>query len=303
MELRYRVAVMDNEPLIRRGMKISLEKEGISTRIATSVSQLIDIVENDHFDASVIDIRMSRSGTEGLDAVKVLRKIHPAMYIEVLTAFREYEDEAYSKGADLVVFKAQRSSRIQSAKRIRYGIMRKRLFLLSTILGIKPSRLLKLVDVRHIRTGQTVMEAEILSKFAKQYFDILDQRGKDFGLNNRRVKELKKDLGQIVLDTILHEESSENVDVFDGVIEDPGLETDENYIAYLSQLERLLREYGDTEIFVAFVDGKFVGAYASDELLQKALERIQPNKTVFIKKLEANEPRIDLYRPKRVVVT
>ena len=95
MRLTPRVVLMDDETQIRRPFKRLLAKEGLDARIARSPAELIRIVSEDHFDAAIVDIRMSKTGTEGLSVISTLREMSPDMYVEALTAFGEFREEAF----------------------------------------------------------------------------------------------------------------------------------------------------------------------------------------------------------------
>jgi CheY-like chemotaxis protein len=306
MELKYRVAIMDDEPVIRRGIKNDLNRSGIYARIASSTNQLMNIVRSDHFDAGVIDIKMSKEGTEGLDAVEEIRRIRPGMYIEVLTAFKEFKNEAYSRGADLVLIKAEKKKDgAEEARRIKTGIISKRWSQLSKIIGIDiPDAKKRFDGIDFYNAGWATIGAEIFSKFALQFFSTLNVDNKDLGLSDQAMQELKRSIGQTMIDIVLDKpgKAEKEIKMFeDQLLIDPSLESDENFIAFMEQKDKLRIEFGTKNIFVAFIDGKLCRASPDEDKLCREIDQQFPKKAAFVKKLDSVEKELDLHRPKRVL--
>lgn len=144
MKVTPRVLLMDDEVVFRRSFQRVLQREGLDVRIATSVLHLVKLANKDHYDAGIIDIRMTEGGSEGLEATQQLRKMQPEMYLEVITAYEEYESPALEMGADAVFIKPKGTKSPEAAQRIRRGILKKRLECLAKAAGMDSQELLDL---------------------------------------------------------------------------------------------------------------------------------------------------------------
>ena len=125
-DLKPYVVIMDDDVDLRRSFRDMLKKEQLNVRIARSKAELSKIVASAHYDAAILDIRMSPGGHEGLDAIKEIKDQHPGIYIEVHTGYKDYVSSALSLGADHVLIKPEGYGP-EAAERIKRGIISKRL--------------------------------------------------------------------------------------------------------------------------------------------------------------------------------
>jgi serine/threonine-protein kinase PknK len=88
-----RVALADDDVLLREGLASLLERSGLDVvgQVGTG-SELIELVREHRPDLAVIDIRMPPTHTtEGLDAARVIREQFPGVAVLVLSAHVELE--------------------------------------------------------------------------------------------------------------------------------------------------------------------------------------------------------------------
>jgi serine/threonine-protein kinase PknK len=92
-ETRIRVALADDDVLLREGLASLLERSGFSVLGQSGdASQLIALVRKRKPELVIVDIRMPPDhSTEGLDAARVIRAEFPGIAILVLSAHVEVE--------------------------------------------------------------------------------------------------------------------------------------------------------------------------------------------------------------------
>jgi DNA-binding NarL/FixJ family response regulator len=88
-----RVAVADDDVLLREGLASLLERSGFTVLgTAGDGAELLELVRRDTPDLVVVDIRMPpEHTTEGLDAADVIRKEYPETAVVLLSAHVEVE--------------------------------------------------------------------------------------------------------------------------------------------------------------------------------------------------------------------
>ena len=102
--MTYQVLVVDDDPLIRKGLKFNLEKEGYSVLLATNASAALEQASLQRIDVAIIDIGLP--GEDGLSLCKRLKADYNLPII-FLTARRRDLDEivGLEVGADDYVTK------------------------------------------------------------------------------------------------------------------------------------------------------------------------------------------------------
>lgn len=92
-EARIRVALADDDVLLREGLASLLERSGFAVSGQSGdASQLMELVRKEEPELVVVDIRMPPShSTEGLDAARVIRAEFPGIAILVLSAHVEVD--------------------------------------------------------------------------------------------------------------------------------------------------------------------------------------------------------------------
>jgi len=292
MKLVHRVVIMENEVALRALFKTELEKEGLEVRIAQSVRRLTDLVMNDRFDATVIDIRMSPVGTEGLDAIKQIRGIRPDLYIEVQTAFKQYVKSAREAGADRIFIKPEGSGP-GSATRIKNSILEKKLEFLDNVAG---SNLRS--SVRRHKNGDqdsawAVVNASVLADCFNETRYFFDSKSQDYDISREKAEELTRELIAFIATHLIGGRMHPlNMRVAQDLLED------ENYRAYAEQKHQLEKQYLNQ--YVALVHGCLVHSDTNIEELHRKLDKSYPHEPAFIKKISVQERTINLSIPRGV---
>ncbi|HTE51535.1 MAG TPA: response regulator [Kofleriaceae bacterium] len=104
-----RVLVVDDDPLIQRVSRLTLERAGFEVVVASSLAGAIAQLEAGALDAALLDYFLGVDEC-GCDLIAPLRARHPAIRVVVMSglgALAELIGHAHAAGADLVVSKAQ----------------------------------------------------------------------------------------------------------------------------------------------------------------------------------------------------
>src|SRR5438067_4759366 len=106
-----RVIAADDQPDVLEALRLLLKREGIAMVPATSPAGVISALEQEDFDAALLDLNYARdttSGVEGLDLLTSLRSSDPTLPVIVMTAWGTVEgaEEAMRRGARGYVQKA-----------------------------------------------------------------------------------------------------------------------------------------------------------------------------------------------------
>jgi ActR/RegA family two-component response regulator len=296
MKLMPRVLLMDDEVVFRQSFKQVLQRQGLDVRIATSVPHLIKMAKEDRYDAGIIDIRMTEGGSEGLGAIQQLVGMQPEMYVEVITAYEEYVSAALKMGADAVFIKPGGTDGADAAKRVRMGILKKRLNFLGKVAGVDWQELL---DARLLDEGSqsawAAVKASILADCILQMDSFLESIAETHRFDRHVVGMLRRDLAEFLVTRVVETQVQPTRR---GIPIAPELVDDVNFKEYINSRDVLRRDYLGQ--YVAFVDGKLVEAdFEKRELLRKVNEGYG-SKAAFIKKITAEERTVVFRRPKRV---
>ncbi|MGW7684434.1 response regulator transcription factor [Kribbella sp. NPDC054772] len=91
--VRTRVAIADDDVLLREGLASLLERSGFAVLgTAGDGAELLELVRGQGPDLVIVDIRMPpEHATEGLDAADVIRREHPETAVVLLSAHVEVE--------------------------------------------------------------------------------------------------------------------------------------------------------------------------------------------------------------------
>ena len=97
--------LVDDDALFLRTLQHSLQKRGIETAIASSMSDALTVVGSRPLDFALIDLRLGSQS--GLDLIGPLRRTHPQMRIVLVTGYASVATavEAIKRGADNYVLK------------------------------------------------------------------------------------------------------------------------------------------------------------------------------------------------------
>ena len=89
MEAKPRVLVVDDEPGIRTSMRLLLKKEFDVTAADSGFKAVELIQQGENFDVATLDIKMP--GMSGIDTLREIKKLCPAMEILILTAHSDFD--------------------------------------------------------------------------------------------------------------------------------------------------------------------------------------------------------------------
>jgi len=99
-----RIIAADDQPDVLEALRLLLKRESIAMVPATSPAGVLSALEQEDFDAALIDLNYARdttSGGEGLDLLSKLRGLEPTLPVIVMTAWGSVEGavEAMRRGA------------------------------------------------------------------------------------------------------------------------------------------------------------------------------------------------------------
>ncbi|WP_018125029.1 response regulator [Desulfovibrio oxyclinae] len=94
-----KVLLIDDEPEFLETMSERLRLRGMEVEACTSISEALDIMADKQFDAIFLDLQMP--GTNGIDSLKMIKKLHPSLQVILLTGHASVEKgiEAMKLGA------------------------------------------------------------------------------------------------------------------------------------------------------------------------------------------------------------
>lgn len=99
MNSKFRLMVVDDEPIVGKRLKLMLEKESYSVESFIDAQTAISALEKRHFDIIITDLKME--GIDGMNILKIARKKNPHAKVIIITGFgkKETATEAFNKGA------------------------------------------------------------------------------------------------------------------------------------------------------------------------------------------------------------
>ena len=99
-----RIIAADDQPDVLEALRLLLKRESIAMVPASSPAGVLSVLEQEDFDAALLDLNYARdttSGGEGLDLLSKLRGMDPTLPVIVMTAWGSVEGavEAMRRGA------------------------------------------------------------------------------------------------------------------------------------------------------------------------------------------------------------
>ncbi len=91
-EKLYKILMVDDEEVIRQGLKHTINWKEMGFRIADdvgSVQDALQLIENNHYDVLVTDIQMPQQN--GLELISKIRAIYPLMKIVIISGYDSFE--------------------------------------------------------------------------------------------------------------------------------------------------------------------------------------------------------------------
>lgn len=92
------VLLLDDEPIVCKRLKPSLEKAGYDIEVFTKSREAMHRLTEKEFDIAITDLKMD--GMDGMAFLTEVKKRHPATEVIVITGFATMETarESYQKG-------------------------------------------------------------------------------------------------------------------------------------------------------------------------------------------------------------
>ncbi len=85
---RQKILVLDDLPDWRATLSGLLVDEGYAVQVADSLASALELIETDHFDLAVLDMRLDETdegNTEGLDLAEKIKQHWPATKVVMIT--------------------------------------------------------------------------------------------------------------------------------------------------------------------------------------------------------------------------
>ncbi len=99
------ILVVDDEANIRRLYSEELADAGYRVVCAASWEEARQALDGGHFDLVTLDIRMG-DGPDGIEALRLIKGLHPGLPVVLVTAYGEYQAEFGSWAAEGYVVKS-----------------------------------------------------------------------------------------------------------------------------------------------------------------------------------------------------
>jgi DNA-binding response OmpR family regulator len=265
------VLLMDDEKSFRTNYSQYLSRgKRLKVYRAYSVKAASALMDGGSFDAGIFDIRMSRTGSEGLEIIEEFRDRNPNAYIEAVTAFDEYYDIALEKGADDVLIKPLKYE--DDIARITKGVVVKKITPAFEFGGLSIPTISENLDDWLVVSVQINTIYELLKA--------LETKMEPPPLGETiSYREMIKKMAKNMLIEILN--SNRKLDY------NNSLSDDINLIAFSKQYFDIKAKYPNH--FVAFVEGKLVDLDLSVEKLIKRVNTEYINDDCLIKKIDKIE--------------
>ena len=100
-----KLLVVDDEANIRRLYSDELTDAGYRVRGAASWQEAREALASERFDLVTLDIRMG-GGTDGIEALRLIKELHPHLPVVIVTAYGEYQSDFGSWAAEGYVVKS-----------------------------------------------------------------------------------------------------------------------------------------------------------------------------------------------------
>ncbi len=99
MNYRFRIMIIDDEPIVGKRLKRLLEKDGYDVEVFTRGSIAVEELAKKTFDIIITDLKMGR--VDGIRIMETAREINPDTKVIIITGLSKVEiaNEALNKGA------------------------------------------------------------------------------------------------------------------------------------------------------------------------------------------------------------
>lgn len=98
MQDKLKILILDDEPIVCKRLKPSLEKQGFEVDTFTRSFEAMQAVKQSKYDIIITDLKME--GMDGMRFLQEAKKLHPDSEIIVITGFATMETakESFKKG-------------------------------------------------------------------------------------------------------------------------------------------------------------------------------------------------------------
>ncbi len=110
---KFRILVLDDEPIVCKRLQPALEKLGYEVRTFTSSLEAMDHIEENEYEIIITDLKMK--GLDGMRFLQEAKKRSPRTEVIVITGFATLETakESFQKGVFDFIAKPFKLSEIQ----------------------------------------------------------------------------------------------------------------------------------------------------------------------------------------------
>jgi len=92
------VLIMEDDPAIRLALAHALKNQGVEVRTCCSLESALEAIRGHSFDVILADLRMrGQECADGLELLKVVRKVSPDTRVIIMTAYGSDDVEAEVK--------------------------------------------------------------------------------------------------------------------------------------------------------------------------------------------------------------
>jgi DNA-binding NtrC family response regulator len=100
-----KILIVDDESNIRRLYSDELAEAGYAVQSAASWEEARQALGQERFDLVTLDIRMG-DGPDGIEALRLVKELHPGLPVVLVTAYGEYQADFGSWAAEGYVVKS-----------------------------------------------------------------------------------------------------------------------------------------------------------------------------------------------------
>ncbi|MBI3592348.1 MAG: response regulator, partial [Nitrospirae bacterium] len=80
-----RAIIVDDEPNIRKVLKVILSESAFEVHEASDIADAVDLINKHYFDIAIVDLRLSDGS--GIDLLKTIKEQYPETVVLIITAF------------------------------------------------------------------------------------------------------------------------------------------------------------------------------------------------------------------------
>ena len=105
MNIKIKVLLLDDEPIVVERVKASLEIAGYQVDSFTSSKNVTDILKKVKYDILITDLKMS--SPDGMEVLKIAKQLQPEIKAIIITGFATIQTAEFAKKMGAVEFIAK----------------------------------------------------------------------------------------------------------------------------------------------------------------------------------------------------